>query len=336
MTPKKITKTVRKAVEKEVAEEAPKKNICRKHLALVALVAVMGTTIAAPADWIKASLVKLQEAQTNLSANMFRQQALKYQRAMEKKEGSGFNKRHSSKRPSPHSTKYKDKEVEGHMHNTAYFDRRGSQIRNQRYSQRDTRDAYRRDDKITHAKPSRVVDQVYTRWRTSLTKGRVSLKRISDTRSVFQTYKNNEFSLQVPQYLEAEQGSANHKFESKKSDLKVFVKKVEEGCGEGALNTGCVANLSRDENSRLDIAYTTQLVRKSYNSDTVLHDRSTFKVYTESFVSHIYGKELYIARAYVEDLTSGGIYIIETHNGVNTTHKYLETIKKILDSFRLY
>ena len=296
----------------------------------------MGTTIAAPADWITASLMKLKDSQENLSASMFQSPNLKYQRAMEKKEDTKFSRRHSAKRPSPHSTKYKDTEVEGHMHEAAYFDRRGSQIRNQRYSQSDTRNAFRREDKVTHAKPSRVVDQVYTGWRTSLNKGRISLKRISDTRSVFQTYENEEFSLQVPQTLKVKNSAAGHSFVSKDEKFKVSVKKTNKGCGQSDFNTGCVANLSRDENNNQDIAYTTQMVRKSYTSETILHDRSVAKIFTESFVAHVQGEELYIARAFVQDPTSDSIYIVETQNNVNTTHKRLETIKKIFDSFRVY
>ena len=302
---------------------------------------MIGATFFVPAQWINASLVEINASQGMLSANVLgREQAMKYHRVMERDEDAKFNRRHSSRRlANSYEKKHQNLASKSGQRRPA-IKQHVQLIPNQRYSLADTRNAFRdRYNSLKTDRAARVVSHIYTGWKQSLKKGKISLKRIQNTRTVFQTYENEEFTIQVPKNLDLRTREYGHFFENKRSDFRILVRNIESGCGEEAFTTACVANLSRDENRRDFknlISYTTQLVRQKGTTDIIFNDHSAVPVMSESFVTHVLGDEIYVSRYFVEDPSSEGVYMIESRNDVRTTHEHMDEIRKIFESFRVY
>jgi hypothetical protein len=167
-------------------------------------------------------------------------------------------------------------------------------------------------------------------------KAPINLKAEKDTVVKFVTYENEKFSMELPFGWRAS-GEDSHTFVHPRSDYNVSVKYLEEAC-EGSGFMACAITLSKDlnhKNPAEKIAITGSIKRQSHFYGTVLHESLQTRTYTESFPAEIAGKNIYISRQIVADL-SGGVYIVETQTALENASKFLEISRNIFDSFQVF
>lgn len=155
------------------------------------------------------------------------------------------------------------------------------------------------------------------------------------------TFTNNTFSLQIPASFDEKNMEAEKiVFASTDEQVRLEVRHVEEGCTNVSFDT-CAVALSKDMNHKtLDakspaekINVTHQVVRQS-GQGGVAADGSMTNTFMEGFGGQIKNQDLYFSRFFVEGL-AGDVYVLEVQAPRTKMYKYLETIKKIFDSFRI-
>jgi len=183
----------------------------------------------------------------------------------------------------------------------------------------------------------RASNRVYSSFQTALSRrATLSFKKINDAVQAFETYENQEFSIQIPEGWFSSFSDA-HLFRSRFSDFTISVKKVEKACTSVSFTT-CAITLSNNENYKNPaekIVNTSTIERTSYFADTVLNKDIQTKVVTESFVGQFADEETFISRAFVAGI-DGSVYLIETRTNPRNASRFIGVTKKVFDSFRIY
>jgi hypothetical protein len=216
-------------------------------------------------------------------------------------------------------------------------------IRNLRYSQPKTRNAYSKPSSIENQRAYQRPLRPSTRrlalpWRERMQKrGTVIFKKIQDAVEEFETYENSTFSIQVPKNWFPSAGQP-HFFRSRESDFTISITKIEDAC-ENVSFTTCAIALSKDRNSETPmhkIINVSAISRQAQYSDTVLDQPNIqTRTFTESFSGQIRDEQKYITRYFVAT-PEGGVYLIETETSLRNAPRYIGVSKKIFDSFRLF
>jgi hypothetical protein len=176
------------------------------------------------------------------------------------------------------------------------------------------------------------------------TRGRdtIRLGRARENYNALETYKEAEFSIQLPQGSIRQEGEGFIFFQPEKN-YKVTIKHYSpDFCSDIQGFYACAIKVSKNENriatdgDSENIA-TTRIVRQSTYSDTVLDTRIQTRIYTESFATTLnyQSEEQYINRYIVAD-TDGSIFLVETVTPVQGASNYIALSKRIFDSFRIY
>lgn len=208
--------------------------------------------------------------------------------------------------------------------------------KNLRYSQVNKRDMYSRSRSTSSKKARHSTGRVTRMWNKKVMPSIVSLKNLNNAVSVFNTFENEAFSIQLPKGWDASFDNA-HFFTQSNSDFTVSIKKV--GVCNAISFTACAIALSKSENHNTandKIAIGSRIQRLTQSSDTILNNTNVqTNTLTESFVGYVKGESQFISRYFVEDV-DGGVYIIETQTGFRNAKNYIGVSKVIFDSFRIY
>lgn len=218
-------------------------------------------------------------------------------------------------------------------------ERGASQSRNVIHSLRQRANEYSENPSlpVVPSEARRSSDRSYSAFHTSLNRrGVLSFRNVNDAVQTFETYENQEFSIQIPEGW-FPSPSDSHSFRSRLSDFTISLKKVEKACSSVSF-TSCAITLSKNENYKNPaekIINTSTVERASYFADTVLNENIQTNVMTESFVGKFADEEKFISRAFIAGI-DGSVYILETRTDPRNASRFIGVTKKVFDSFRVY
>ncbi len=214
---------------------------------------------------------------------------------------------------------------------------------NLRYSQKNTRDTYRRAKKVmkTTVRPStRTIRN--GGWHSPLHRNAITAKNIRNKRVLVRTYENEAFSIQIPIGWTASTNN-KHQFTNPNNDFVISVKKFPANtCNTEQGFMSCAINLGLNENEMAisgsgRLIPSSTVIRQSQLRDIFLNQLGIKgPTYTESFAAHVpvKGDQLF-NRYFVRDI-DGGVYLIETKSSVRYAQDSIAASKIIFDSFRIY
>jgi len=171
-------------------------------------------------------------------------------------------------------------------------------------------------------------------------RGELRFGRINEDFNL-KTYTDAGFSLQLPQGAIRNQNEDYVVYDVAPA-LRVAIRKYDPSiCSDSQGFFACGVKISKNENrlatfGNADAITTSQIIRNTQFSDTVLDTQIQTRTFNESFSAYMnHGEEIYISRYIVADV-DGGIYMVETQTPVDMASQNIGLTKRIFDSFRIY
>ena len=211
---------------------------------------------------------------------------------------------------------------------------------------RNSRDFYvsaeRRLDTRTDFQLRTFTTTLRAPWKQRLrSTGIVRSTQVVDEIQSFETFRNQAFSLEVPTSVRLVEGQA-HNFTGENGNFDLRIAHFENACEGSTGFMGCAIQIAVAQNHALvdgagKLLPTERIIRQSTTSDTVL-DRLNIitPVYTEQITAFfIDGKEYTLFRYLVKE-QGKGVYLVEIKVPKSKSTAYVQSAKRIFDSFRIY